>query len=69
MAHRFPRRTFLKDSVVAGAGLALPPSVFRPERAVSWSVSWSQFRGQTESVSEIDRQSAKSLYGRARNFV
>lgn len=28
MAHRFPRRTFLKDSMVAGAALALAPSIF-----------------------------------------
>ena len=28
MVHRFPRRTFLRDPVVAGAGLALAPSVF-----------------------------------------
>jgi monoamine oxidase len=28
MGHRLPRRTFLKDSIVAGAGLALAPSHF-----------------------------------------
>src|ERR1700722_6257120 len=28
MAHRLPRRTFLKNSMVAGAALALAPAIF-----------------------------------------
>jgi hypothetical protein len=30
--------------------------------------SWGALKGQTESVSEIDRRSAKNLYGRVQEF-